>query len=101
MRQRPGSIRLRQPLVLALVIGGFAVKLALVPAYLWLPRVAERAPALLVGVIVAVVDVTAFAQLVTLRHGEAWLFAPAWPWLALALGSRPLVAPDSRSARTT
>lgn len=72
-------------LVLALLLGGFAVKLALVPAYLWLPRVAERTPAALVAVIVAIVDATALAELITLRHSEAWLFHPAWPWLALAL----------------
>ena len=72
-------------LVLALLIGGFALKLALVPAYLWLPRVAERTPALLVGVIVAVVDVTAFVELITLREAAPWVFAPSWPWLALAL----------------
>ena len=71
--------------VLALVIGGFAIKLALVPAYLWLPKVAERTPAVLVGIIVAVVDVTAFAELIALRHAAAWLFRPTWPWLALAL----------------
>ena len=72
-------------LVLALFIGGFALKLALVPTYLWLPKVAERTPAVLVGIIVAVVDVTAFAELIALRHAAAWLFVPTWPWLALAL----------------
>ena len=72
-------------LVLALLLGGFAVKLALVPAYLWLPRVAERTPAPLVAVILAVVDAAALAELFTLRHSAAWLFQPAWPWLALGL----------------
>jgi len=59
-------------LVLALFIGGFALKLALVPTYLWLPKVAERTPAVLVGIMVAVVDVTAFAELIALR-GEIGL----------------------------
>ncbi|HTX70167.1 MAG TPA: proton-conducting transporter membrane subunit [Thermoleophilia bacterium] len=72
-------------LVVALLVAGFAVKLALVPAYLWLPRVAERTPALLVGLVVAVVDVTAVAELVAVRTSDPSLFAPAWPWLALAL----------------
>jgi len=72
-------------IVLALLLGGFAVKLALVPAYLWLPRVAERTPAPLVAVILAVVDVAALAELIALRHTAAWLFQPAWPWLGLAL----------------
>jgi len=73
------------PLVLGLLLGGFTVKLALVPAYLWQPRMAERTPAALVAVIIAVVDATAFAELLTLRHDAAWLFQPAWPWLVIAL----------------
>jgi formate hydrogenlyase subunit 3/multisubunit Na+/H+ antiporter MnhD subunit len=71
--------------VLALLIVGFAVKLALVPAYVWLPAMAERTPAALVGLVVAVVDVAAFAELITLRQSAAWLFAPTWPWVVLAL----------------
>ena len=72
-------------LVVALLLAGFAVKLALVPAYLWLPSVAERTPALLVGVVIAVVDVTAVAELVAMRSSDPSLFSPAWPWLAVAL----------------
>jgi len=41
-------------LVLALVLVGFSVKLALVPAYMWLPAMAQRTPAALVGLVVAV-----------------------------------------------
>ena len=74
-------------LVLALVLVGFSVKLALVPAYMWLPAMAQRTPAALVGLVVAVVDVAAFAELIVLRQREAWLFAPTWPWVALALAS--------------
>lgn len=74
-------------LVLALILAGFAVKLALVPAYMWLPAMAERTPAALIGLVVAVVDVAAFAELVALRQTSAWLFAPAWPWIALAVFS--------------
>jgi NADH:ubiquinone oxidoreductase subunit 5 (subunit L)/multisubunit Na+/H+ antiporter MnhA subunit len=72
-------------LVLALLLVGFAVKLALVPAYLWLPAMARRTPAALVGLIVAVVDAAAFAELIALRQTAAWLFAPTWPWVAVAL----------------
>lgn len=71
-------------LVLGLFLAGFAVKLALVPAYLWLPIVAERTPAPLVGLIIAVVDVAAFSELITLRVHAAWLFEPSWPWITLA-----------------
>jgi formate hydrogenlyase subunit 3/multisubunit Na+/H+ antiporter MnhD subunit len=72
-------------LVLALFLIGFAVKLALVPTYLWMPAMARRTPAALVGLIVAVVDVAAFGELIALRSDAAWLFEPAWPWLSLAL----------------
>jgi multicomponent Na+:H+ antiporter subunit A len=72
-------------LVLGLLVAGFAVKLALVPAFVWLPAMAKRTHTALLGLIVAVVDVAAFAELIALRHEAAWLFQPAWPWLALAL----------------
>jgi len=72
-------------LVFALAVAGFAVKLALVPAYLWLPALAEKTPAALVGVVVAVVDVAAFAELVTLRQRAGWLFEPLWLWVGLGL----------------
>ena len=72
-------------LVLALFLVGFAIKLALVPTYLWLPAVARTTPAALVGMIVAVIDVAAFGELIALRQSDAWLFEPTWPWLALAL----------------
>ncbi|MEJ2578203.1 MAG: proton-conducting transporter membrane subunit, partial [Kineosporiaceae bacterium] len=72
-------------LVLALLLTGFAVKFALVPAYLWLPVLAARAPAALVGFVIAVVDLAAFAELADLRRSAGWLFTPRWPWLTLAL----------------
>lgn len=73
--------------VLALVLVGFSIKFALVPAFMWLPAMAQRTPAALVGVVVAVVDVAAFSELIALRQREAWLFAPTWPWVTLAVAS--------------
>jgi multicomponent Na+:H+ antiporter subunit D len=72
-------------LVLALLLTGFALKLALVPLYLWLPLVAEAAPAPVIGLVVAVVDMAAFGELLALRQAAPWLFAPAAPWLGLAV----------------
>ncbi|HET9654161.1 MAG TPA: proton-conducting transporter membrane subunit [Kineosporiaceae bacterium] len=83
-----GTLLLRggpAPLVLALLLTGFAVKFALVPAYVWLPATAERVPAALVGLIVSVVDLAGFVELADLRGTAPWLFEPRWPWLALAL----------------
>ena len=72
-------------LVVALVIVGFSVKLALVPVYLWLPAMSEKTPAPMVGLIIAVVDGVAFAELIMLRTQSAWLFQPVWLWVAIAL----------------
>jgi multicomponent Na+:H+ antiporter subunit D len=72
-------------LALALLLTGLAFKLALVPLYLWLPQVAEMTPAVVVGLVVAVIDVAAFGELLALRQSVPWLFAPAIPWLALAV----------------
>ncbi len=72
-------------LVAVLLLTGFALKLALVPLYLWLPLVAEATPAPVIGLLVAVVDVAAFGELLTLRQSAPWLFEPATLWLGLAL----------------
>ena len=71
--------------VIALFITGFAIKLALVPIYIWLPLVAESVPVVTVGLVAAVVDVAAFGQLLVLRQSSPWLFEPALPWLIFAL----------------
>jgi len=47
--------------------------------------VAQAIPAPLVGLVVAVVDVAAFAELLTLRQSSPWLFDPMQVWLAVAL----------------
>jgi multicomponent Na+:H+ antiporter subunit A len=79
-------------LALALLLPGFSIKLGLVPLFLWLPRVAEEAPAVLTGLIIAVVDVAALMELIALRGSAPWLFIPAWPWIALGLLSSALGA---------
>lgn len=72
-------------LVRALLLTGFALKLALVPLYLWLPLVAEAVPAVVAGLVIAVVDVAAFGELLALRTTLPWLFNPAGPWITLGL----------------
>ncbi len=72
-------------LVVALILTGISVKLALVPLSMWLPLVAGAVPAVVVGLVAAVVDVAAFGELLALRASAPWLFAPAFPWLAMAL----------------
>jgi formate hydrogenlyase subunit 3/multisubunit Na+/H+ antiporter MnhD subunit len=69
-----------------------AVKLGLVPLWLWLPLVAESTPAVLAGLVIGVVDVAAFAEVLTLRVSEPWLFTPALPWIVLGVASALLGA---------
>ena len=71
----------------ALLVPGAAIKFGLVPLWFWLPLVTESAPAVVAGLIVGVVDVAAFAELVTIRGAEPWIFHPGLPWLALGVGS--------------
>jgi multicomponent Na+:H+ antiporter subunit A len=74
-------------LALALLLPAIAVKLGLVPLWLWLPLVAESTPAVLAGLVIGVVDVAAFAEVLTLRISEPWLFTPALPWIVLGVTS--------------
>jgi formate hydrogenlyase subunit 3/multisubunit Na+/H+ antiporter MnhD subunit len=79
-------------LAMALLLPAFAVKLGLVPLWFWLPLIAESTPVVVTGVVIAVVDVAAFAELLTLRVAEPWLFSFALPWLAMAAASAILGA---------
>lgn len=74
-------------LALALLLPAVAVKLGLVPLWLWLPVVAESTPAVLVGLVIGVIDVAAFAEVLCLRTEAPWLFTPAIPWIALGAAS--------------
>jgi multicomponent Na+:H+ antiporter subunit D len=79
-------------LALALLLPAIAVKLGLVPLWLWLPLVAESTPSVLAGLVIGVVDVAAFAEVLTLRISEPWLFTPALPWIVLGVASAVLGA---------
>jgi multicomponent Na+:H+ antiporter subunit D len=71
-----------------LVIVGFALKLALIPLYFWLPAVASAAPLMTTALIVSVVDIPAFLELAAMRQLSPWIFsAHSAVWLAVALTS--------------
>jgi multicomponent Na+:H+ antiporter subunit D len=74
-------------LAYALLVPGAAIKFGLVPLWFWLPLVAESVPAVVAGLIVGIVDVAAFAELLTIRGAEPWIFSPGLPWLALGVAS--------------
>jgi len=75
-----------------LLLTGFLLKLGVVPLFLWLPRIAEDVPALLLGLVVAVVDVAAFGELWALSQAAPWLLEPRGLWLGVALASALLGA---------
>jgi NADH:ubiquinone oxidoreductase subunit 5 (subunit L)/multisubunit Na+/H+ antiporter MnhA subunit len=69
----------------ALLATGFFVKLGVVPLFLWLPRIAEDLPALVLGLLVAVLDVAAFGELWALAQAAPWLAEPRALWLGGAI----------------
>jgi formate hydrogenlyase subunit 3/multisubunit Na+/H+ antiporter MnhD subunit len=62
----------------ALLLTSVCVKLAVIPLFFWLLRLADELPALVLGLIVAVVDMAAF--------GELWVSAQAAPNLITPQG---------------
>lgn len=69
-----------------LLLAGFALKLALVPVYFWLPAVAESAAPVSLVLIISVVDIAAFRELVHFRQAMPWVFDQHQAvWLAVAL----------------
>jgi multicomponent Na+:H+ antiporter subunit D len=82
-----GSLRLNtgsSTWAAALLFAGFALKLGLVPLYLWLPQVAEATPAPVAALVVSVIDVSAFGDLWLLKTSGS-LPANSSLWLALAV----------------
>jgi NADH:ubiquinone oxidoreductase subunit 5 (subunit L)/multisubunit Na+/H+ antiporter MnhA subunit len=67
----------------ALLLPGIAIKLGLFPLWFWLPLLAEWAPAVIAGLVIAIIDVAAFAEVLTLRVVEPAVFSPVLPWLVL------------------
>jgi NADH:ubiquinone oxidoreductase subunit 2 (subunit N) len=76
----------------ALLLSGLVLKLSIVPMLLWLPAVAEAVPALVIGVIVAVVDMAAFGELYLVAQAHPEFFAPQALWLGAALASSLLAS---------
>jgi formate hydrogenlyase subunit 3/multisubunit Na+/H+ antiporter MnhD subunit len=75
-------------IAVALLIVGFALKLALVPVYSWLPAVARAASAMTTALIIGVIDVSSFCDLITLRTAAPWVFENfSAVWIAVAVVS--------------
>jgi formate hydrogenlyase subunit 3/multisubunit Na+/H+ antiporter MnhD subunit len=75
-----------------LLLSGFVLKLAIVPLLLWLPLVAEAVPALVMGVIIAVVDMSAFGEFYLTAQAHPEFFEPRVLWIAAAVASSLLAS---------
>jgi formate hydrogenlyase subunit 3/multisubunit Na+/H+ antiporter MnhD subunit len=78
--------------VRALLVVGFCLKLGLVPFFLWLPKVAERVPALVIALVICVLDISAFGELCVLAKSAPFILEPKGLWLAGAATSALLAA---------
>jgi multicomponent Na+:H+ antiporter subunit D len=82
--QQPAGISAK--LAAACLIAGFSLKLALVPFYFWLPKVAGNVKPMTSVMIVYIVDIAAFSELAAMRLTIPWLFTQYGTiWLVLAL----------------
>lgn len=68
----------------ALIISTVCLKLAAVPMFIWILKLADEIPAVLLGLIVAVIDIAAFAEFTMLAQASPILFAPAALLLSIA-----------------
>jgi multicomponent Na+:H+ antiporter subunit A len=71
----------------ALLITGFFLKLALVPLFFWLLKLADDLPALVLGLIISVLDIAAFGELYLVAQAAPWIATPRNLWLGIALAS--------------
>jgi NADH:ubiquinone oxidoreductase subunit 2 (subunit N) len=82
----PGAPPDLEKLALCLLVFGFALKLAWIPLYFWLPDVAAHAPVMTTALIVSVVDIGTLTELAGLRARSPRLFEDhAAVWTAIAL----------------
>jgi len=76
----------------AMLVTSVCVKLAAVPLFFWLLRLAEELPALVLGVIIAVVDMAAFGELYVVAQASPGLLTPQGLWLGVAAATSFLAA---------
>lgn len=60
----------------ALLLTSVCVKLAALPLFFWVLRLADEVPAIVLGLIIAVVDMAAFGELMLTVNARPTLFAP-------------------------
>ena len=76
----------------ALLVTSVCVKLAAVPLFFWLLSLADEVPALVLGIIIAVVDMAAFGELYITAQASPGLLTPQILWLAVAAATSLIAA---------
>jgi len=76
----------------AFLVCGFFLKLAIFPMFLWLPKLARTVPALVGGMVIAVVDISAFGELYCLAQADPWILTPHGLWIAAGVSSALLAS---------
>lgn len=76
----------------ALLLTSVCVKLAAVPLFFWLLSLADEVPAVILGMIVAVIDIAAFAELYATAQGMPAFLAPQALWFAIAAATSLIAA---------
>jgi multicomponent Na+:H+ antiporter subunit D len=71
----------------ALLTTGFLLKFAAVPFLCWLLSVAEEVSAVVLGLIIAVVDIAIFAELYSVAQAAPWILTPHGLWLGVGIAS--------------
>jgi multicomponent Na+:H+ antiporter subunit D len=75
----------------ALLLTSICVKLAAVPLFFWLLALADEVPAVVLGLMIAVVDMAAFGELYLSAQASPWIFTPQRLLSGLA-GASSLIA---------
>ena len=81
IRTQPGELGWSRAFLLTSV----CLKFAAIPLLFWLLRLADELPAVVLGFIVAVIDMAAVGELSVRAQVDGALFAPRLPWLIIAV----------------
>jgi multicomponent Na+:H+ antiporter subunit A len=76
----------------ALLLTSICVKLAAVPLFFWLLTLADEVPAVVLGLIIAVVDMAAFGELYVATQASPASLTPQGLWLGIAVATSFLAA---------
>jgi len=76
----------------ALLFTSVCVKLAAVPLFFWLLKLADELPALVLGVIIAVVDMAAFGEFFIATQSFQMALTPQGLWITVAAGTSLVAA---------